>query len=210
MSIAKNNIVNMDTKLRSGQSLIEAIAALGILTVGLMGVLGLLSRSFLLQREAADRAKATYLASEGLEIAKSLIDHNVYTGVAQGEESNGWSGSTGGGTLAGCFDFSAGGTNYYYLDFETYNCPSSQGSSSVPPDPLYYYAPNPATGQGMYYDSADGTRIQGAVKTDFSRVVEISRPDANTINVISTVTWNTGAITGQSITVEDTFYNWHP
>ncbi len=192
-------------KLRKGQSLIEAIAALGILTVGLMGVLALLSRSFLLQRETADQAKATYLASEGLEIAKSIIDHNVYTGVAQGQESNGWNGA-----ITGCFQFSAGGANYYYLDFETYNCPSSQGSSSVPPDPLYYYAPNAATGQGMYYDSADGTKIQGAVKTDFSRVVEISRPDANTINVISTVTWSTGVITGQSITVEDTFYNWHP
>ncbi len=205
MTITKGNTANMDTELRRGQSLIEAIAALGIITVGLMGVLGLLSRSFLLQRETADQAKATYLASEGLEIAKSLIDHNVYTGVAQGQESNGWNGA-----ITGCFQFSAGGTNYYYLDFETYNCPPSQGSSSVPPDPLYYYAPNAATGQGMYYDSADGMKIQGATKTDFSRVVEISRPDANTINVISTVTWNTGTIISQAITVEDTFYNWHP
>ncbi len=189
---------------RRGQSLIEAIAALGILTVGMLGVLALLSRSFSLQRETADEAKATYLASEGIEIAKSLVDHNVYMGVAQGQETNGWSG----GLSGSCFPFSSGGSNYYYVDFETYQCPSPQGSSTS--DPLYFKPSGTAPGAGMYYDSADAAKVQGATKTNFSRVVEVSRPDASTIDVVSTVSWTGDGIAGQSVTLEDTFYNWHP
>ncbi len=189
---------------RQGQSLIEAIAALGILTIGMLGVLALLSRSFSLERETADESKATYLASEGIEVAKNLIDHGVYSGVAQGQETNGWSG----GITGSCFSFLPGGSNYYYLDFATYQCPSPQGSSA--PDPLYFKPNGTAPGAGMYYDSVDAAKIQGATPTNFSRVVEVSRPDASTIDVISTVTWSGGTLASQSVTLEDVFYNWHP
>lgn len=188
---------------RAGQSIIEALVALGILSVGLLGVLTLLSRSFFVQRESADQAEASYLASEGLEVAKSFIDHGVYQGVAQGQESNGWSGA-----LTNCFNFS-GGSDFYYLDFETYVCPvpvGGGGASAPAPDPLFAAADG--NGVYRYYASADAPR--GAVKTQFSRLVQVSRPDTNTIDVSSTVIWSTGSFTGQSVTVEDVFYNWHP
>jgi type II secretory pathway pseudopilin PulG len=187
---------------RRGQSIVEAMVALSVLMLGLMGVLTLLSRSLFLARVASDQAKATYLASEGIEIAKSLIDHNVYSGIAAGSsaESSGWAGSLSGS----CFGFSTGGSNYYDLDFRTYGCPQPAGSD---PDPLYLFT-DPSTGVGMYYDSAD--LPTGATLTNFSRVVKVSRPSDNEMDVQSTVTWSTGVLTGQSLVLEDHFYNWHP
>ncbi len=189
---------------RRGQSIIEALVALTILTVGLMGVLALLSRSLFLQRQTADAAKASYLASEGIEVAKSLIDNGVYQGVANGNETGGWA-----GTATNCFELS--GPYYYYLDFESYSCQQvsqSPETSQFQWDPLYLGAG--PDGTPRYYDESDPNRPANAVLTPFSRSVEIVRPDTNTIDVISTVKWSSGSIAGQSVTVEDVFYNWHP
>ena len=62
---------------RSGQSVAEAIVALGVLVVGLLGILALLSRSLGLSRFISNNYVATYLAGEGVEIVKNLIDANV-------------------------------------------------------------------------------------------------------------------------------------
>lgn len=199
------NISHKNSGSRTGQSLIEAMAALGILTVGLVGVLTLLSRSFLLQRETADEAKATYLASEGLEITKSLIDHGVYAGVAQAEETNGWDGD-----ITQCFNFSQSGKSTHEVDFTTVDCsdfaPVQQGDKGAGQLCLATGADNVP----RYYDCDDKSIPSGATPTGFYRLVTVSRPDKNTIDVVSTVTWDTGTITNQSVTVEDTFYNWHP
>ena len=67
---------------RRGQSIIEAMVAISILTTGFLGIFALLSKSFFLSRVVADETTATYLASEGMEITKNIIDHDVYTGLA--------------------------------------------------------------------------------------------------------------------------------
>lgn len=56
-----------------------------------MGVITLLSRAISLNRVVADNYTATYLAAEGIEVAKNIIDGNVLqqqpwnNGVQQGE-----------------------------------------------------------------------------------------------------------------------------
>lgn len=60
-----------------GQSLIEAMIALGVLTTGFLGIISILSKSFFYERNISDTMTATYLASEGIEIVKNLID-NAY------------------------------------------------------------------------------------------------------------------------------------
>ncbi len=195
----------MDDASRKGQTIIEALVALSILTVGLIGVLTLLSRSLYLQRTTADQAKGTYLAAEGIEIAKSLIDHNVYDGVARGDEMGGWVGS-----YTGCFNFGAGGAEYYNFDFRTTAATCGQGSLQPIPS-LLYLAPDQNPGMGnvlMYYDKADAP--SGATPTPFSRDIEVIRSANNTsIDVIATVTWSEGGIPGK-VVLEDVFYNWHP
>ncbi len=70
---------------RSGQLLIEMLVALGILTVGFLGVMSLLSRAIGLNRVVADNYTATYLAEEGIEIVKNILDGNVIQGKGWNE-----------------------------------------------------------------------------------------------------------------------------
>lgn len=67
---------------RSGQTLVESIIALSALTVGLLGIIALLSQSFGLNRSVSDNYAATYLAAEGIEVVKNIIDANQIQGRA--------------------------------------------------------------------------------------------------------------------------------
>ncbi len=60
-----------------GQLLIESMIAISIITIGLLGIIGLLSRSMSLNRVVSDQFTANYLAMEGIEVVKNLVDANV-------------------------------------------------------------------------------------------------------------------------------------
>lgn len=60
-----------------GQFLIEAMVAISIITIGLLGILTLLSNAISLNRVVSDEYTATYLASEGIEVVKSIVDFNI-------------------------------------------------------------------------------------------------------------------------------------
>lgn len=72
--------ISYKLKASSGQLLIEMLVALGILTVGFLGVMTLLSRALGLNRVVADNYAATYLASEGVEVVKNILDSNPIRG----------------------------------------------------------------------------------------------------------------------------------
>lgn len=57
--------------------MIEMMVAVSIMTVGLLGVFTLLSRSLGLNQIVADQYVAANLAAEGIELVKNLIDGNV-------------------------------------------------------------------------------------------------------------------------------------
>lgn len=59
---------------QSGQMLIESIISISIAVVGLLGILTLLSRSISLNRNVTSNFVATYLAAEGIEVVKNIID----------------------------------------------------------------------------------------------------------------------------------------
>jgi hypothetical protein len=69
-------------KSRAGQVLVESMVAVSILVVGFLGMFSLLSRSLSLNRLVADSQTATYLAAEGIEVARNLVDANVIQGKA--------------------------------------------------------------------------------------------------------------------------------
>lgn len=157
--------------------------AISLLTVGFLGIFSLLSRSLFLNRVIANETTATYLAAEGVELAKNLIDHDVYSGLAATGQPI-WG-------AAGCF----GGNGTYQLDYTATVCPPPLFNAGVPLkfDPathLYGYA--------------------GSVTSPFTRRIRITTPNPNEIVVGVTVMWSTGPIVTQSINVEDHFYNWHP
>lgn len=59
-----------------GSVLLESLVAITILTVCLLGVFALLSRSLGLTRVIADRYVGANLAAEGIELIKNIIDTN--------------------------------------------------------------------------------------------------------------------------------------
>lgn len=179
---------------RSGQSLIEAIVAISILTLGFLGIASLLSRSLLITKVLSDQEKATYLAAEGVELAKNLLDHDIYMHLAG--LGPGW-----GSCWNGINTTLALGTNHTELDYASTDCSKSFTGGG---DFLWF---DPVTRLYSYIS----TGPDNPVRTNFKREVRIQvtngRPDI-TVNAI--VTWSTGLYTAQSINLEDHFYNWRP
>ena len=67
----------MKLKANKGTILIEVIIAISIIIVGLLAILRLLSRSISLNKVISNQLIAAYLAEEGIEIAKNILDANV-------------------------------------------------------------------------------------------------------------------------------------
>lgn len=174
---------------RRGQTLVEAIVALSILTTGFIGIATLLTKSFELNRTTMNDTQATYLASEGIELVKNLMDHDVYVGFASGPGVYDWG-------------VSFPQTGYYYdIDnntTSTANLPAPKNSPDVTP---LDFDPNTHT---YNYDAVDGT------PTNFVRNIHIAKMlNGNEYDVQSTVKWTDNGLSN-TITVEDQFYNWHP
>lgn len=173
------------TSKKNGYVLIEAMVALGVLTSSVLGIFALMSQSIKLTRIIDDQYVGTYLAAEGIEITKNILDAN-FPPLGAGA----WN--------AGGFDASA----CYEIDVNTIDlsaatpvgCPA--GSSRVlsldNATPLYSYGAGSASG--------------------FSRTVRIApvMDETNTaqegVRVVSTVKW---ANNESSVTLEDKFYDWH-
>jgi len=183
-----------NTRSKKGQALIEAMVAISVLTVSFLGIVSLLSKSIFYGRDVSDNMKATYLASEGIEIAKNLIDNDIAAG-------NGW---------GSCFaKYLASYPSYkeasFEMDYAT-TCDNLNGLFyTYPGDSLYF---DPMT--DLYGYESNNSVGSDAVETNFARRIRIQVPtsgNGNEITVISSVTWSTGPITYQKVDMEDHFYN---
>ena len=76
---------------KSGQLMIEAMVALSMLTLGMIGIFALLSSSLGFNKISTDEYIASNLAAEGIEIVRNIIDANLMSGSRQWN-SNGVSG----------------------------------------------------------------------------------------------------------------------
>jgi len=65
---------------RKGSSLAESMVALGLVSVGLLGIVALYTRSFALNREVMYETIAAGLAAEGIEVVKNIVDAAVAEG----------------------------------------------------------------------------------------------------------------------------------
>jgi len=159
--------------------------SLGILTSGFLGIFALLSQSLSINRVTADDLTATYLAAEGVELAKNIIDHDVYAHLATPPQGAGWDSSFGGG---GAFEL------------DSASCTTGGGPCVVA-----------FSGRTLRYDPATHlygyANTVGSVATTYVRRINITVPNANEIVANSVVT---GPVSGGSVNLEDHFYNWHP
>jgi len=181
----------LSSQSRKGQSLVEALVALSVLVTGFLGILTLLSQSYYLRRATADQLTATYLAAEGVEIARGLIYHDIFK-----SPSSPWGSCLPAGN--------------YEIDFQTLTTsPYTCNSVSIPsynaanPDKLYFDA-----GSGLYgYNNSFGNLSipTSPVATNFSREVSVSYISTQEAVVQVKVFWK-----GNTYAIEDHFYNWHP
>lgn len=80
--LRNNSIDKFYNSLRQGQVLIEALVAISLLTIGFLSAFALLGRSLSTNRASAQSYTATYLAAEGIEIARNIVDGNGIQGIA--------------------------------------------------------------------------------------------------------------------------------
>lgn len=168
---------------REGQTIVEAMVAVSLLIIGFLGTIILINRSIGLNRVVTDNYTATYLAAEGIEVTKNLIDSNFVQGAAwfTGFESC---------TI----------TCEWEVQYDTsWEDPTSRPVSYTA-RPLYY---NPST--GLYAHDPFGQQ------TSFTRrvTVELAGAGNNEIIVHSIVEWRPRGGGTASIDLEDHFFNWY-
>jgi len=64
---------------------VEAMIAISVMVIGLLGIFSLTSQSLGLYRVAYEQYVAVNLAAEGIEVVKNMIDTNIISGVAWNE-----------------------------------------------------------------------------------------------------------------------------
>ena len=177
---------------RRGQAMIEAIVALSALVIAFVGVYGLLSTSLRYNRFVANDYTATYLAAEGIEVVKNLLDSNIIAGRS-------WDCGFMNGT--------------YELTYDTQFTDTGGGTADCLQSVLTPVSTNP---RNLYLDPTSHLyNYNVPVSGTFVRTVTatILKSDAlgnpQEIQVNSRVSWGQG--TGsRNINLEDRFFNWHP
>ncbi len=74
------NLKSYISSLKSGFSLVEAIVAIGVISVGFVGSLVLISKSSAQASVLKDRVVAAHLAAEGIEVVRNIRDTNYLKG----------------------------------------------------------------------------------------------------------------------------------
>ncbi|MHB9019503.1 MAG: prepilin-type N-terminal cleavage/methylation domain-containing protein [Minisyncoccota bacterium] len=179
ISTEKNNLN------KAGQSMVEAMVAMSIIVIGLLGVFTLSSNSISLNRVAADRYIAVNLANEGIELVKNLIDNNAWNAIP--------------GVVDPIED--------YEID---YNDLAVKQLNSADGRPLYFSK----EGSGYYaYDDGDiNLNVYTETVQGFRRIIKIQSfnlgPNSlDHVKITSTVSWRAKDGTTQYFYVEDHFYN---
>jgi len=174
----------MKHNLNNGYVLSEAIVAMGLITVGILGLSGLLARSIHEGRYIADKITAVNLAGEGIEIARNILDSNALRPIPRGPWNDG---------------FNTPG--FFEVDFRS----ASLGNLVLPPSPLpdnLRFLRQEQIGEAIFYSYA-----VGGVPTSFRRSVQIE-PGPNQIRATARVFWTARDGRLNEVVITSDFYNW--
>lgn len=161
-----------------GQMLIELMVALGVLTIGFLGMVTLLSKAISLNRTISENYQATYLATEGVEIIKNLLDANLL-------QAKSWNAGFGTGKT-------------YEVQYD-----SSWASGREPLEVLNNSDLRKLRMNGDgFFNYTDGAN------TPFTRKILISLVGSYEVQVNSVVSWTSRGGGTFEANIEDHFYNW--
>lgn len=174
---------------RKGQVLVEALVAITLVTVGLLGIFTLISRSLHLHRDVTMKATAVYLAAEGIEIVRHILDTNIAQGIPWNSKIAPGASEVSYEVDYACFDPSLGAAG----------CAQIGGESTTP----------------LTFDSATGIYYYGDImNTPFMRTVGVTQELENAIQklgdaifVSSRVRWVRDG-EEESVYLTHRFYNW--
>jgi len=158
------------------------MVAMSVLAVGLTGMMALLNQSIGLNREVANDFTGTYLAAEGIEVAKNLLQGNFIRQLR-------------GDPVVWDEGFSDG---VYEIDYATQSLPSPLSPIATPQTLSY----DPSTNLFSYF-AGSGTQA-----TSFTREVALTRMNADEIRVVARVAWRARGGGVAETVLEDHFYNW--
>ncbi len=165
-------------KEQSGQSMIEMLVAISIISASLVGILALVGRSLALNRLTTEQYVATYLAAEGIELVKNLFDHSYLVETQANPGSGNFYGWDGTDSIE-----PAGGYGMYFLDYDDIILTSVGAGCSITPPPTQSEVANffKACGKTQLpyldFDPISGYRYTGGTDpTKFRRVIIIDEP----------------------------------
>lgn len=167
----------------NGQLMVESIVAISVGMMGLLGILTMLGYSLHTNRDVGRKFVATYLAAEGIEAVKSLIDKNYMTSGCS------WNGGT-----TGCISIAQDQGDGYQVSYDSY-------SLEQPGGPLLFNSNNSTYG------------YSGGNPTPFTRIITIGEKDndnksgTDEIIVHSIVSWTENGIS-EEVNLEDHFFDW--
>jgi len=72
--------MKFESNRRAGQTIVEAMVGVTVIVIGLLGVLSLVGRSLAINNDVRAQFVATYLAAEGIEVVRNIIDANYARG----------------------------------------------------------------------------------------------------------------------------------
>lgn len=165
--------------MRKGYLLIESMVAVTVIIVGLLGIFALLSRSLSLNRVISDRYVASYLAAEGIEIIKNLIDNNVLVGDAWNKNLN---------------------EGNYQFDYSATILPVACGDAC---NKMFYWD----EAQKIYSLISTGKKTNFVRRVSIKPIADQSGL-VQSIQVNSVVDWVTRGGANFSVNLEDHFYNY--
>src|SRR3989344_3038752 len=164
---------------RGGQVMLEAIVALTVMTIGMLGIFSVLSNSIGASRVSTNQEIAVNLGAEGIEVVKNMLDANFLSG------SGAWNAG-----LTSCGSSGSGCRVQY---------DSASVTTSTPSALLKYDAASKLYG----YSSGVDTIFRRVVTID-----GIPSGMPTQLKVVSTVSWIDRNAAPLSVVLEDRFFDW--
>lgn len=190
----------------SGFTLVEVMAAVAILSIGLVGGLTVITKNMSTIYSGENRIIAANLAAEGIELARNVRDTNWLT------DGNDWDEKIDGSSDREFIKIFFGNQNADKIDPRPNSgtseeellddCVNSGGSQCK----IYFYTSGAMRYYGDDFGPSEGGYTRGSF-IGFYRMIHINNLPGEAIGVSSTVRWSEG---GQNkyLTVEETLYNW--
>ncbi len=176
-------------KKENGFTLVESLTAIFILTLSIVGLMGVVSSSLFAARYGRDEITANFLLQEVVDYIRNDRDSSVFLSSTVGSTETLWTNFY--NKYTNCF--SNDGCTIDVLEDMTSTSPVSCPALGCP---NLYYKASP-TGTESFYKTDDGSGMTGYTKTNFKRKIVVKQDtlDPNQINVKVTIDWKNGNLT---------------